>query len=119
MKKAAENIFGSFLYGFCQTLHIFMHRFGYNFTVRDSFHDCSGTVYHISGSEDAGAAGVTCLIRDKKTQLKADANGDGQVTFAEIYQYTARRVEYYLSGSEVRQSVQASDPASQLVLFAN
>lgn len=59
------------------------------------------------------------LIRDKKTQLKADANGDGMVTFAEIYQYTARRVEYYLSGSEVRQNVQASDPANQLVLFAN
>lgn len=81
------------------------------------------------GEDESGVATVLArslaegagwdLIRDKKTQLKADANGDGQVTFAEIYQYTARRVEYYLSGSEVRQSVQASDPASQLVLFAN
>ena len=81
------------------------------------------------GEDESGVATVLArslaegagwdLIRDRKTQLKADANGDGKVTFAEIYQYTARRVEYYLSGSEVRQSVQASDPASQLVLFVN
>lgn len=58
------------------------------------------------------------LIRDKRTQLKADANGDGLITFSEIYQYTARRVRYYLSGSGVSQDVQASDPGSQLVLFA-
>ena len=58
------------------------------------------------------------LIRDKKTQLKADSNGDGVVTFAEIYAYAARRVQYYLSGSGVRQNVQASDPSSQLILFA-
>lgn len=79
------------------------------------------------GEEEDGVATVLArslaegagwdLIRDKKTQLKADANGDGLVTFAEIYQYAARRVRYYLTGSGVSQDVQASDPASQLVLF--
>ena len=89
----------------------------YTATVTNVGEDESGVATVLARSLAEGAGWD--LIRDKKTQLKADANGDGQVTFAEIYQYTARRVEYYLSGSEVRQSVQASNPASQLVLFAN
>ena len=58
------------------------------------------------------------IIRASATRLRADSDGDGAVTFQEMYEYTLKRVNYYISGTHASQSVQASDPGSQLVLFA-
>jgi len=77
--------------------------------------DGTATVLARSLAEGAGWD----LIRDKKTQLKADSNRDGQITFSEIYQYARRRVHYYLSGTGVSQDVQTTNPGSQLILFAS
>ena len=57
------------------------------------------------------------IIRGTATRLRADADGDGTVTFQEIYSYVLKRVGYYISGSGAAQTVQASESSSQLALF--
>ena len=57
------------------------------------------------------------LIEDRVCTLKADADRDRAVTLQEIFQYTHRRVLYYLEGTGVAQSVRVWPEGDQTALF--
>ncbi|MBO4884918.1 MAG: Ig-like domain-containing protein [Clostridia bacterium] len=57
------------------------------------------------------------IIGDKMCTLKADANRDRVVTLQEIWQYTHRRVLYYLEGTGVTQTVRVWPEGDQTPLF--
>ncbi|MBQ8953277.1 MAG: Ig-like domain-containing protein [Clostridia bacterium] len=57
------------------------------------------------------------LIGDRVCTLKADANRDRVVTLQEIWQYTHRRVLYYLEGTGVTQTVRVWPEGDQTPLF--
>ena len=57
------------------------------------------------------------IIGDRMCTLKADANRDRVVTAQEIWQYTHRRVLYYLQDTGVVQTVRMWPEGCQSVLF--
>ncbi len=57
------------------------------------------------------------IIGDRQCTLKADANRDRVVTLQEIWQYTHRRVLYYLEGTGVTQTVCVWPEGDQTPLF--
>lgn len=59
------------------------------------------------------------LVKDRAGSLKADYNRNRQLTLAEVYQYTFKRVKRYLkdSGSSFQQNVQVYPVGSPFVLF--
>ena len=57
------------------------------------------------------------LIGDRVCTLKADADRDRTVTWQEIFQYTHRRVLYYLEDTGVTQSVRVWPEGDQTPLF--
>ena len=79
----------------------------------DNDEDSMATIMARSLCEGAGWD----LIGDKICTLKADANKDRQVTLQEIWQYTRRRVLYYLEGTGVQQTVRIWPEGDQTVLF--
>ncbi len=58
------------------------------------------------------------LIYDRSVALKADRNRDKRVTVQEIYDYTRRRVQHYLEGTGVSQTVYIYPEGDQTVIFA-
>ena len=57
------------------------------------------------------------IIGDRMCTLKADADRDRVVTLQEIWQYTHRRVLYYLEGTGVTQTVRVWPEGDQTPLF--
>ncbi len=58
------------------------------------------------------------IINDRVCSFKADSNKDRQITFNEIYQYTMRRVLYYLKDTGKTQTVCTNNTGDGTVLFA-
>lgn len=57
------------------------------------------------------------LIYDRSVTLKADRDRDQLITVQEIYEYSKRRVNHYLEGSGVTQTVHLYPAGDQTVIF--
>ena len=79
----------------------------------DTDEDSMATIMARSLCEGAGWD----LIGDRVCTLKADADRDRVVTLQEIWQYTHRRVLYYLEGTGVTQTVRVWPEGDQTPLF--
>ncbi len=110
--ETARSTFGSGKYVVLASADVWEDSYRRNFGSSDS-EESTAAIMGRSLCEGAGWD----LIYDRSVSLKADQDGDREITVQELFEYTRKRVSYYLKETGATQTVRLYPEGDQTVIL--